>query len=60
MRILTAVFLLLAIMVSACQSGYKPENLDGKWQAIAITEEETPLAVDPSEIQLQFNTEEQY
>lgn len=56
---LIVVFALLTLL-TACQSGYQAENLKGQWQAIAITEEGTPLAVDPSQIQLSFTSEDRY
>lgn len=59
MRILIVVFALLTIL-PACQSGYQPADLQGNWQAVAITEEGTPLAVDPSQIELQFTPADRY
>jgi hypothetical protein len=59
MRILIVVFALLTIL-PACQSGYQPADLQGNWQAVAITEEGTPLAVDPSQIELEFTPADRY
>lgn len=59
MRKLTVVIAMLALGQS-CQSGYDAEALQGEWQAVTITEEGTPLAVDPSLIRLQFTDQEAY
>lgn len=59
MRILMVVLGLLTIS-TACQSGYQATALQGQWQAVAITEEGTPLAVDLSQIELQFTPSDRY
>ena len=51
---------LLPFLLTACDSGYQEEQLHGSWTAVAITEEGTPLAVDPSVIQLSFFDNQQY
>lgn len=44
----------LVLLLTACQAEYQEEALHGQWSAVAITEEGSPLAVDPSLIRLQF------
>lgn len=46
--------------LSACQSGYQEEQLNGTWTGVAVTEEGTPLAIDPSLIQLEFSPDDTY
>ena len=56
-----AFWLLLALSgLSACEGGYQEERLHGKWVGISVTEEGTPLAVDPGLIQLEFSPDETY
>jgi len=47
------LFLIIALL-SACKSGYQEEQLHGSWKGVSVTEEGTPLAVDPGLIQLEF------
>lgn len=59
MRMLNVV-LGLFMLLTACESGFKQEALHGQWEAIAITEEGTPLAVDPNQIKLHFMVSDHY
>jgi len=52
--------LLLVAVLSACQGGYEEEQLHGRWVGVAVTEEGSPLAIDPSQIQLRFLTDQRY
>lgn len=54
------VVLGLFMLLTACESGFKQEALHGQWEAIAITEEGTPLAVDPNQIKLHFMVSDHY
>lgn len=54
------VISVLFTFLTACQSGYEQEALQGRWEAVAITEEGTPLAVDPSQIELHFLASDLY
>jgi hypothetical protein len=51
---------LITILLTACQGGYQEEQLHGSWTGVSVTEEGTPLAVDPSLIQLEFTTGHYY
>ncbi len=52
--------LVLVAVLSACQSGYEEEQLHGRWVGVAVSEEGSPLAIDPSQIQLHFLPDQRY
>lgn len=52
--------LFIAALLSACQGEYEEEQLHGQWIGVSVTEQGTPLAIDPSQIQLHFMPDQRY
>ncbi len=53
-------FLCLMFLLGSCKSEYSNRQLAGKWQAISLTEDTVPLAVDLTQIWMEFTEKGTY
>ncbi len=54
------ILVYLSVLAATACSTHEKEDIQGTWEGIAVLEDETPMAIDPSEIRISFGDKNNY